>query len=48
MANHTTGAEVDPKELERINKMWCNFTALIKYSTIAIIVVLILMSWFLI
>ena len=48
MANHTTNTDVDPKELERINKMWCNFTSMVKYSTIAIIVTLILMSWFLI
>ena len=48
MANHTTNTDVDPKELERINKMWHNFTSIIKYSTITIIVALILMSWFLI
>lgn len=42
----TTG--VDTKEMERTVAMWRNFTSLIKYSTVSILVVLVLMSWFLI
>ena len=40
--------EVDPKELEYAQEMWASFTKLLKQSTIAIIVTLLLMAAFMV
>ena len=48
MGNKTANTEVDAKEFERTVGMWRTFTNLIKYSTVSILVVLLLMSWFLV
>lgn len=48
MGNKTANTEVDAKEFERTVGMWRAFTSMIKYGTVSILVVLVLMSWFLI
>ena len=36
-------SEVDPKEVEAARSMWRNFTTLVKYSSIAVAVVMLLL-----
>lgn len=47
MAHQSAATNADPKEVERAHDMWGNFTGLVKWSTIAIIAILILMATFL-
>jgi len=47
MAHQSAPANADPKEVERAYDMWGNFKALVKWSLIAIIALLIVMAAFL-
>ena len=40
--------KVDPEELKYVQEMWASFTQLLKRSTIAIVVTLLLMAAFLV
>lgn len=47
MANQTGPAHSDPAETARAQAFWAGFTKFMTQSTIAIVVVLVLMAWFL-
>ena len=47
MANAADNAHADPRETERAREMWGNFTKLVKWSAVHVIVLLVLMAWFL-
>lgn len=44
MAHKSAAFDVDPKEVERAQDMWASFTALIKWSTVATVVSMILLA----
>lgn len=48
MADHQQHIESDPKSLEASQKFWATFMNAMKYSVIAIVVVLALMGFFLV
>ena len=44
MAQNTDPSDIDPKEMERAQMMWGNFTEASKWSVIGIIVILVLLG----
>jgi len=46
MAESHPNTDIDPKEVESAHSMWHNFTTLVKYSSVAIAAVLLLMLLF--
>lgn len=47
MAHHDNSV-ADPKETQNATEMWVNFTVLMKYTVISVVITLILMALFLI
>ena len=47
MGNHANNAEADPKAVEDAQGRWGNFTVLMKYSILGVIVILSGMALFL-